>query len=131
MFLSDIKNISFHKTVLALSKWVDWIVESDFISLFPRVESQDAWLFKTPISEDVIDSSAFYLGTPRCDNRLASIFNTSGYRIFNPIFQLHAIELSSNVRNSGLYEMAGSPLGKTRNVFITIDFPIHQNYSNL
>lgn len=123
MFLRDVDTIDFDNTILALSKWIDWKVENDFISLFPRVDSQDAWVFRTPLSDNLVNLTPFYLGAPRCDNRIASIFTSFGYRVHNPSFRIHAIELSSNTRDGGLYDMSGAASGDTNNVFLTINFP--------
>jgi hypothetical protein len=64
-------------TVLALSKWIS---EGSSITLPIRADSQDAWVFQTPVSESVIAQSNFFLGLPKCDNRLAKVFGDSGYR---------------------------------------------------
>lgn len=47
-------------------------------SLLPRPDSQDAWLFQSPLppraAQAVADAgSSFWLGMPRCDNRLAEV----------------------------------------------------------
>ena len=47
-------------------------------SLLPRPDSQDAWLFQSPLptkaAQAVADAaSSFWLGVPRCDNRLAEV----------------------------------------------------------
>lgn len=75
-------------TIIALSKWNAVSVENsengtvmdDKISLSLRADSQDAWVFRTPVPESVIAQSEFYLGAPRCDNRIARIFADAGYR---------------------------------------------------
>lgn len=63
--------------VLALSKWIS---EGSSITLPIRADSQDAWIFRSPVSENVIAQSDFYFGLPKCDNRLAKVLGDSGYR---------------------------------------------------
>jgi hypothetical protein len=109
--------------VIALSKWTDWEPTNNFLHLFPRIDSQDAWIFRSPINQDVIEFSSFPLGAPRCDNRLAAILSRSGYQLANPLFRLHAVEVMSTGRRSGLYDMAGAPIGETANVFLTDQLP--------
>lgn len=64
-------------TVLALSKWIS---EGSSITLPIRADSQDAWVFQTPVNVNVIAQSNFFFGLPKCDNRLAKVFGDSGYR---------------------------------------------------
>jgi hypothetical protein len=118
------ENIDLQSAVIALSKWTDWEPTNNFISLVPRIDSQDAWVFRSPVNQDVVNFSSFFLGTPKCDNRLASIFTNSGYQLFNPIFRFHAVELLSSSRGSGLYDLAGAPIGETVNVFLTDELPL-------
>lgn len=116
-------NLQFNSTVITLSKWTDWTPPNNIITLYPRIDSQDAWIFKSPINQDVIDLSVFYLGVPRCDNRLASILINSGYKVVNPALKIHAIEFLSTYRETKLYDMKGAPIGETNNVFINSQYP--------
>ena len=116
-----------NSTVFALSKWTDWITtnnnnNNNIITLYPRIDSQDAWIFKSPINQNVVDLTSFYLGVPRCDNRLASILVNSGYKVINPAIGIHIVEFLSTNRETSLYEMKGAPIGETRNVFISSQY---------
>ena len=51
-----------------------------------RTDSQDAWIFQTPMDTSVIKESNFYLGIPRCDNRIAYILFNNNYTVINPGF---------------------------------------------
>ena len=64
-------------TVLALSKWMD---EGSTLTLPIRADSQDAWIYQSPMSADVISQTDFFLGVPKCDNRLAKLVVDAGYR---------------------------------------------------
>lgn len=127
---NNVEELNFQDTIFALSKWTDWEPTDNFISLSPRIDSQDAWIFRSPLNQDVVELSTFFLGAPRCDNRLASIFTQSGYKVLNPVYRIHAIELMSTSRDSGLYEMAGAPIGEALNIFLTNELPIRRVTSN-
>jgi hypothetical protein len=122
---NNAKELNFQETIFALSKWTDWEPRDNFIYLPPRIDSQDAWIFRSPLNQDVVESSSFFLGAPRCDNRLASIFAQSGYRVLSPVYRIHAIELMTTRREGGLYEMVGAPIGETLFLFLTNELPIH------
>jgi hypothetical protein len=62
----------------------------------PRPDSQDAWIFKSPLNID-LNMINFSFGTLGCDNIFASIINNFGYQLENPaytiiIHHLHNIE---------------------------------------
>jgi hypothetical protein len=115
----DVKSLEPGGIVFALSKWTDWDASNNFILLSPRIDSQDAWIFRSPIKEEVIYLSSFFLGAPRCDNRLAAILNISGHKVFNPSLSIHAIEFMSFDRIEKLYEMSGAAMGETMNVLLS------------
>ena len=64
-------------TVVALSKWKNG---GSTITLPIRADSQDVWIYQSPMKDDVISQAEFYLGAPKCDNRLAKILADAGYR---------------------------------------------------
>jgi hypothetical protein len=62
--------------------------------------AQDAWIFKGRVSDSVIQSTNFPLGTPGCDNHLAWVLHNNGYNLLNPSYFIRAIHLhKSNYRN--------------------------------
>ena len=64
--------------------------------LFNRKDSQDIWVFRTPIAE--IDAD-YYLGVGGCDNRFAYECRKAGYKIFNPSKDIQFIHVhQSNIR---------------------------------
>lgn len=107
-----------NNTVLALLRWQHDTAGT--ISLTLRTDSQDAWLFQSPVPEVLVSASDFPLGVPRCDNRLAYLFHRLGYRILNPAFDVHAIEYqtSTSELREGLYDIKNSVPGDVRNVLI-------------
>ena len=58
----DISTLNLHNEVLALLKWMD-INGSSSLSLTLRTDSQDAWIFQTPLNSSIINQSNFVLGT--------------------------------------------------------------------
>jgi hypothetical protein len=96
--LAEMNTDKLSNTLLALSKWnTD---NNGALTLQLRVDSQDAWIFHSPLTNDsIISSSPFFLGLPRCDNRIAQIFQSCGYRVINPAYLIHAIEIKGNANN--------------------------------
>lgn len=76
--LALLRSASLVNSVLAISRWN--FLNEGTINLNLRLDSQDAWAFRAPIAEGVINESVFNLGAPRCDNRLARILSDAGYR---------------------------------------------------
>jgi len=75
------------KMVLALSRW-DRTAES--IRLHNHGDSQDSWIVKgNPQNVD----GCFFIGVPRCDNRIAAEFEKAGYRVTNPSFSIRSYHL--------------------------------------
>lgn len=72
-----------------------------------RVDSQDAWVFSTPVPNDVVQRSDFFVGQARCDNAIASLFHDAGYSVENRAFALRAIEMDTRGRPLSLYSNAG------------------------
>jgi hypothetical protein len=107
-----------NNTVLALLRWQHDTAGT--ISLTLRTDSQDAWLFQSPVPEVLVSASDFPLGVPRCDNRLAFLFHRLGYRILNPAFDIHAIEYATSASElrEGLYDIKNSVPGDVRNVLV-------------
>ena len=65
--LSMINDKNMENKFVALSRWD--ILGDGSIRLFDRKDSQDCWIFKTPIIFK--DPPNFFLGKPGCDNRIA------------------------------------------------------------
>ena len=106
-------------TVLALAKHT--ILHSDepaynfnTLGLSLRSDSQDAWIFRSPLLPAVTSASSnesvrelantllqqttFPLGAPRCDNRIATVLREHGITPINAALLVRAIEVNSHVR---------------------------------
>jgi hypothetical protein len=88
--------------------WLKILSYSDFIILSRHEDSgifrkeigdsQDSWVFKG--KPNILKACDFYFGIPGCDNRIAYVFHSVGYRVLNPsktIISIH--NHSSQVRN--------------------------------
>ena len=116
--IQNVINTNFTQKVLALSKWK---YNNDLITFYPRTDSQDAWIFQSPLPISIIPLTNFFLGTPRCDNRLAYIFHQLGYLIRNPIFRIHAIEIDSNIKREILYGFENAVFGPIKQVLLSAE----------
>jgi hypothetical protein len=56
-------------------------------------DSQDAWCFRGPIRQKLIDMANFTPGRAGCDNALAARMATAGYRVSNPALDIRCIHL--------------------------------------
>jgi hypothetical protein len=100
--LEKINNETMTNNVFALLRY-DNNCEDGTISLYskegvPRSDSQDSWIFKSPLKTDT-SLLNFEFGTLGCDNVFANIIYNSEIYISNPSFSIISIHLhSSNYR---------------------------------
>jgi hypothetical protein len=81
--------------VYALTRW-NYEDESNLV-FYANFKSQDAWIFKGKLPEDIGD---YYMGLPGCDNRFAYELKSKGYKLLNPSFSIQAIHMHrTNLRN--------------------------------
>lgn len=80
----------------ALSRWD---VKANGMAIpFHRHDSQDVWIFRTPIKE--IPGADLNLGKAGIDNRIAYLLKQNGYKVTNPCKSIHAFHLHlSGIRN--------------------------------
>lgn len=92
-------------TVLAVSKWKDWTQSEDPTSTLygVRVDSQDAWIFRSPLNTCAHLNSNFPMGEVGCDNRLAGMLRGCEYAVSDPGLFLRATEISSKHRVTTIY----------------------------
>ena len=107
------------KTLISLLKWKD---TGSSLELTLRTDSQDAWIFSSPIDAGIPLLSDFNMGIPRCDNRLAQVFHTYNYTVIDPAFAIHAIEVQSVARKGSLYGTKDAAYGSGRNVLLSDQF---------
>jgi len=88
--------------LLCLSRWD--VQPDGSARFFDFADSQDAWIFDSPIREFPRD---FHLGLPGCDNRLAWEASQAGLALSNPsrsirIFHLHLSQVRRYRNGQGL-----------------------------
>ena len=106
--LSRVRTQRLEKRLLCLSRWD---VQANGRTLFYYcVDSQDAWIFVTPIPHFPCD---FSLGTPGCDNRIAWEAEHAGLEVSNPSLSIRANHLHlSAVRHYSLESRLEGPRSK-------------------
>ena len=65
--------------------------------------TQDVWALVKPkegFSASLLQEAGFELGQPGCDNKIAYIFHSHGYRVSNPCAQIVAVHLQANTDRS-------------------------------
>jgi hypothetical protein len=122
------------RTVLALLKWFfnsadesmsinvrpdsqgilnsSFFLFSDILCSLLRWNCTDAWVFQPPLSAEALAELDFYMGLPRCDNRLVYVLQQHNYTVLNPAFAVHALELDSIVRTERLYNTKHAVVGR-------------------
>ncbi len=107
--------------VLALGTWSEKIFDEEQtgLSISLRTDSQDAWIFRPPISPLIVEHSNFNLGAVRADNVLAALLMAVGYDVSNPMFGIHAIEADKRNRAGNLYDVGGAAVGPVSNVLLS------------
>jgi hypothetical protein len=82
-------------SVYCLTRWD--LKDTGEIEFYPNYKSQDAWIFRGSLSENI---GNYYMGLPGCDNRFAKELLDSGTKIKNPSLTIRAIHVhGSNLRN--------------------------------
>lgn len=87
------KIIDKNNKFLALSRWE---LLNKEITLHKKPHwSQDVWGYhsSTEFTKEMLASLDFPMGVPRCDNKVAYIFATRGFSIYNPCQFLHSVHV--------------------------------------
>jgi len=96
--------------------------------LQPRIDSQDAWAVRGggSVPELVLKHSGFWQGLPRCDGRIARLFEDAGWKVLNACMDIRGIHLEGlfgersavqEPRELG-YDMSKNVVGETSSVKI-------------
>ena len=102
--LKVIEGVDLGNTLICLSRWD---IKEDKEALFNRPDSQDSWIFTSPINKKVEEEAVFFLGRIGCDNKLAWIAHAAGMKLTNPARQiitkhLHMVDYRTYVRANAL-----------------------------
>tara|TARA_R100000988_G_C3973538_1_gene152786 strand:+ start:66 stop:902 length:837 start_codon:yes stop_codon:yes gene_type:complete len=96
------KDIKFDNMFLCLTRWD---VQRDNSILFKqpatrRRNSHDAWVFRSPLPENMVFDGYYYIGRPGCDGMTAYLAICNGMNVSNPSEIIRAKHLHlSNKRN--------------------------------
>lgn len=104
-----------NEIALALSRW-DFSPDKPAVH-FERADSQDVWVFKTPIlkSSNLFNSSIdFPMGIAGCDNRLAHELAAAGYTVINPsktikTYHYHDSQVRNYISKEGVVKRVPPP----------------------
>ena len=87
--LEVINGVDLKNTLICLSRWdIKKGLGGDAVRLFNRADSQDSWIFTSPVNKKVEEDATFFLGRVGCDNKLAWIAYEAGMKLTNPAKQI-------------------------------------------
>ena len=66
----------------------------------------------------VVQKADFYLGQPKCDNRMVALLLEANYRVSNPAFAIHAIELAYEI-GTGMYANNEAVVGNVSDLLLS------------
>jgi glycosyltransferase involved in cell wall biosynthesis len=107
--LQDLTAYDLENKFVTLLRWDVVSIEAEFLrtQLNVRMNSQDAWLFRSPLR---IFPSDFPLGIPCCDNRILFEAQSVGLRVINPALSIRSYHLHlTNIRNYKTNERLPGP----------------------
>ncbi|CAM9749410.1 unnamed protein product, partial [Ectocarpus sp. 6 AP-2014] len=79
----------------------------------PRTDSQDSWIFRSPLPPAVADAASFEMGRPRCDGRLAQVLIDAGYVVTSPSLALVTRHVHGPTRHRPSMRDGGLPANDT------------------
>lgn len=103
--LHHLLGVDLEKKFFALTRWN--VQANGSLSFFRRVDSQDVWIFQTPMLP--FEKADFKLGTVGCDNYIAFQARKAGYAVSNPCLTIQTCHMHlSDLRN---YTIGGARKG--------------------
>ena len=133
--LEVISEVDLGKTMICLSRWdIRKGLGGLAVKLFKRADSQDSWIFNSPVSKEIEERSNFYLGRKGCDNALAWIAHDEGMKLTNPAHQiiskhLHMVDYRTYKSYGSLLDDPKRKLDYTK-VYITDDWELSRVSKN-
>jgi hypothetical protein len=92
--LAALDGVDVGDRVFALTRWD---VSPAGLVFFDRADSQDAWIFRSPLP---LPGASFPFGVLGCDNRLAWELQRAGRPVFNPSRTIHACHLHASAKRN-------------------------------
>jgi hypothetical protein len=74
--------------VFCLTRWD--LMESGVIEFYPNFKSQDSWIFRNTLPENI---GNYFMGVPGCDNRLAAELIERNFIITNPSLSIKSLHI--------------------------------------
>ena len=106
------------RTVYATVRWdVAPSKTTEKSTLSPRIDSQDSWIFQSPMK---VTDIGFEIGRLRSDNRIAAQLMEAQYRVINNPWVVITHHLQSTELRPGRTNVEQIP-GKTTNVLLTME----------
>lgn len=93
--IAVLEHLSLRGICFAMARWDT--TESKKPLLFNHNDSQDAWVFKGMINEEL--KAPYPLGVARCDNRFLYDLELAGYKVLNPAFSIKAFHMHKGQRH--------------------------------
>ena len=87
--LKEIYDNDLGECFVCLSRWE--LTEEGALEYERSSDSQDCWIFNSPVPQLMIDEATFFMGQPGCDNRIAYISKKAGMIPTNPSPVIRAI----------------------------------------
>jgi hypothetical protein len=81
--------------VFCLTRWD--LKETKEIEFYPNFKSQDSWIFKNILPEDIGD---YFMGLPGCDNRLAGELYEHKIKITNPSLSIRSLHIHNTQKRN-------------------------------
>jgi len=113
--LGVIHRMDLGNTFICLSRWN--VKEDGQLEFYQRSDSQDSWIFTSPMNKRVEEESSFFLGRAGCDNRVAWIAHRAGLKLTNPAHQiisrhLHLVDYRTYDQSSTILKNDGTGRGR-------------------
>lgn len=82
--------VKFENIFISLTKWEIYEYNNNIIKtyIYPNIDSQDSWIFLSPISENYTKIPLTYLGEQGCDQVITYYGNDMGYEVLNPCYDI-------------------------------------------
>jgi len=135
--LGVIDGVDLKNTMLCLTRW-DHVsrragqgprsrdIKGDgSLEFYDRADSQDSWIFTSPMSKKVEEETDFFFGIAGCDNLLAWLAHEAGMKLTNPAHQIITKHLHSvNYRTYDISARVFNSYGQFVKVYPTDDWTL-------
>lgn len=124
----------------SLNKWILDLDDSSNSYILPlRMDSQDAWIFKSPLNleynkktkKEFYSKLNFYLGLPRCDGRVNNILQEHSIYLYNIPYDIKIYEENyTRLKKENLNYSINNQVNGDLTLLPIIPSPYHFSYDN-